>query len=146
MPSIVAKAKGAADSGGATSDGQGNSKILLSHLDPKKSQKSQARMEEIKQKRGNYYFRQALNKVNEFIAQIDNRPVKIDNLTPNDFKILKEHVMTQQDHNTSQESIELDDLPQDRLRFQLLVFVKNADSYKVKKHNDRIWSIISKDL
>ena len=146
MSAIVAKAKGTADNG-ATSGGDSNAKIMLSHLDPKKSQKSQVRLEEIKQKRGNNYFKLALNKVNEYIAQIDNRPVKIDHLTAHDFKILREHVMTQQDnHNTSQESIEIDDTPQDRLRFQLLVFVKNADSYKVKKHNERIWSIISKEL
>ena len=49
--------------------------------------------------------------MNEYIAQIDNRPVKIDNLTADDFKILKEHVMTQQDPNNSQEDIEIDDLP-----------------------------------
>ena len=146
MKAIVAKAKGAADTSGSTTDGGGNTKILLSHLDPKKCQKSQVRLEEIKQKRGNMYFKQAINKVNEYIAQIDNRAVKIENLTAEDFRILKEHVMTQQDHNTSQESIDIDDQPQDRMKFQLLVYVKNADSYKVKKHNDRIWSMISKEL
>ena len=116
--------------------------IILSHQDPKKSQKVQIRIMETKQKKCFQFFSSLMSKISEHVAMIENQPIHFDNMSPLDYLTLKSAFFD------NENTLELASIETDTFKKGLmtLAYQRNLDNYRLKKYNERIQQIIIKQF